>query len=193
MNYVLSIMLLGWLTFFPQQDKQSPCSMHDMHGHAAKNQDTAAGAPAQSAEQRHHAFLDEERAAIGRGEGFGMAFAADHNGYPGPRHILDLQTELKLTPDQTAAVQELFDEMKQQTLARGQEVLQAEDELERRFRDNRPEAELREQVLRVASLRGELRWVHLRGHLSAAKLLTKDQIAIYAHLRHGGHHGAGAQ
>ncbi len=53
-----------------------------------------------NAAEGHHACLDQERAALGRGEGFGMALAADHNSYPGPRHVLDLRNELKLSPAQ---------------------------------------------------------------------------------------------
>jgi hypothetical protein len=36
---------------------------------------------------------------IATGRGFGMAFVADHNGYPGPLHLLELKDRLKLTPD----------------------------------------------------------------------------------------------
>lgn len=194
MNHSIVVAFLFLGLFFPHQDKEKPPSApeQNMHEQMAQHHHMASEAPPQSPEARHHAFLDEERQAIERGEGFGMAFVADSNGYPGPRHILDLQNELKLTSDQAAAVQKLFAEMKQQALARGKEVLQAEEELDRMFRANRPEAELHEQVLRVGSLRGELRWVHLRGHLAAAGLLTKEQIAAYSQLRHGGHHGAGA-
>jgi Spy/CpxP family protein refolding chaperone len=189
---VAAFLFLG--LYFPQQGQEKPpCDpAQDMHEQMAQHHHMAPEAPPQSPEARHHAFLDEERQAIERGEGFGMAFAAEMNGYPGPRHILDLQNELKLTPDQAAAVQKLFDEMKQQALARGKEVLQAEGELERMFRANRPEAELHEQALRVASLRGELRWAHLRAHLAAAGLLTKEQNATYSELRHSDHHTAGA-
>jgi Spy/CpxP family protein refolding chaperone len=194
MNHSIVVAFLFLGLFFPQQDKEKPpiATEQEMHDQMAQHHHMSSEASPQSPEARHHAFLEEEHQAIERGEGFGMAFAAELNGYPGPRHILDLQNELKLTRDQAAAVQKLFDEMKQQALARGKEVLQAEGELERMFRANRPEAELREQTLRVASLRGELRWVHLRAHLAAAGLLTKEQIAAYSQLRHGSHHGAGA-
>ena len=39
---------------------------------------------------------------IATGRGFGMAFVADHNGYPGPLHILELKDRLKLTAEQEA-------------------------------------------------------------------------------------------
>ncbi len=47
--------------------------------------------PLGAAEAGHHACLDEERAALERGEGFGMALVADRNAYPGPRHVLELE------------------------------------------------------------------------------------------------------
>lgn len=34
------------------------------------------------------------------GAGLGMALPAELNGYPGPRHVLDLAAELELTSDQ---------------------------------------------------------------------------------------------
>jgi Spy/CpxP family protein refolding chaperone len=101
--------------------------------------------------------------------------------------LLDLKTELQLAPGQQAAVEELFARMQQQALARGKEVLVAEAQLDEMFARGRPEAELREQSFRVASLRAELRWAHLSAHLAARKLLTPEQLAAYQRLRHGEH------
>ena len=134
----------------------------------------------------HHAFLQSEREAIERGEGFGMALAADKNGYPGPKHVLDMKKELRLTPAQEAAMQKLFDQMKAKALAKGKDVLAAEQRLEELFAQGKSEDELREETYRVASLRAELRWVHLSSHLAAKKILTPEQIATYQHLRHSG-------
>jgi tyrosyl-tRNA synthetase len=133
----------------------------------------------------HHAFLQMEKYAIGRGEGFGMAMPADRNGYPGPKHILELKKELKLTSEQEAAVQRLMADMKTKALAKGKEVLAAEDRLGQYFKEGRSEAELREETYRVASLRAELRWVHLATHLAAKKTLTSEQNALYSKLRYG--------
>jgi hypothetical protein len=41
---------------------------------------------------------------IAQGLGAGMAFAADQNGYPGPRHVLELKDRLRLTPAQEARI-----------------------------------------------------------------------------------------
>jgi hypothetical protein len=134
---------------------------------------------------QHHAFLEAEREAIERGEGFGMALAADKNGYPGPKHVLDMKKELKLTPAQEAAMVKLMAEMKTKALAKGKDVLLAEKRLEELFAQGKSEDELREETYRVASLRAELRWVHLATHLAARKILTAQQIAAYQQMRHG--------
>lgn len=159
---------------------------HDQHA-------AAGAAQAQTTQAGHHAFLEQERGALERGEGFGMALAADRSGYPGPKHILELKAELKLTPDQEAAVQKLMAQMKEKAIARGRDILNAEARLEEMFKQGRTEAELREETYRVASLRAELRWIHLSAHLAAKKLLTAKQLAAYQNLRYGkraGHPGA---
>lgn len=43
---------------------------------------------------------DEEIAAFKHGKGFGLAKAAELNGYPGPKHVLALAKELSLTDEQ---------------------------------------------------------------------------------------------
>lgn len=150
----------------------------------------AAPAPSQHAHsanaemQHHHSCLEEERASIERGEGFGMAMPADRSGYPGPRHVLDLAADLHLTADQRAAIERLFDGMHEKALVRGREFFESQSRLEQMFRDGRPEADLREQSFRVDSIHAELRWIHLSAHLAAQKILTPDQIALYTHLRH---------
>jgi hypothetical protein len=145
----------------------------------------APAAPAKSAEAGHHAFFAEERAALERGDGFGMAMAADRAGYPGPKHILELKEQLKLSAAQEASVNQLRAQMKEKAVPLGKEVLAAEARLEEMFRGGRPEAELREQTQRIAALRADLRWVHLGTHLAARKLLTAEQNALYLKLRHG--------
>ena len=144
-----------------------------------------AAAAAPQAMAQHHAFLEAEREAIERGEGFGMALAADQNGYPGPKHVLEMKKELKLTPAQEAAMQKLMAEMKGKALAKGKDVLLAEKRLEEYFAQGKSEDELREETYRVSSLRAELRWVHLSAHLAAKKLLTPEQIAAYQPLWQG--------
>ena len=139
----------------------------------------------QPAEAAHHACLDEERQAIERGEGFGMALAADRNGYPGPKHILELREQLGLTPAQQAQAQQLFDRMRADALAAGRKLLDKESELERHFASGAADtARVRRLLEESAGLRAELRWVHLSAHLAARDLLTSEQRARYHALRH---------
>ena len=48
---------------------------------------------------------------LAAGRGMGLALAAELNGYPGPRHVLDLGDDLELTAGQRAAFEALFEAM----------------------------------------------------------------------------------
>ncbi len=175
----------------PAAQPQQARVQHESH---AQHAQSAQAPTAASAEAGHHAFLKLEREAIESGQGFGMALAADRNGYPGPKHILELKDALQLTPQQDAAVTALMSAMKEKALARGREILAAEARLEEMFRGGRSEAELREETYRIATLRAQLRWVHLETHIAARKLLSEEQLATYQKMRHGaGAHPHGSE
>jgi hypothetical protein len=53
----------------------------------------------------------EDITVLLKGEGIGMAKAAELNGYPGPKHVLALAGDLRLTTDQLGQVQAIFDGM----------------------------------------------------------------------------------
>jgi hypothetical protein len=156
---------------------------------AASASNVSSPTGAQSATEAHHSCLVQERSALESGEGFGMAMAAEQNGYPGPRHVLDRKEELKLGPEQEALMQALFGQMKDQAIAKGREILQAEKQLADMFAQGRPESQLREQVLRIESLRAELRWIHLSAHMATRRLLSPEQLLAY---RSQGHQAHGA-
>lgn len=133
----------------------------------------------------HHACLEAERQALENGEGFGMALAADRQGFPGPKHILDLREELALTPEQEKKVQLLFDHMRAQALAKGTEILAKEAELEALFASGVPETEkVRRLVKDSAALRADLRLIHLEAHLAAYAVLAPEARARYHELRY---------
>jgi len=134
----------------------------------------------------HHACLEEERQAIERGQGFGMALVADRNGFPGPRHILDMKDELELSADQVRDVQQLFDKMHSRAVELGNELLAKEAELDRLFAQSvSGEASVRHLLTESALLRAELRWVHIFAHLEARDLLTPEQRHAYHAARYG--------
>ena len=118
------------------------------------------------------------------GKGMGLALPAELNGYPGPRHLLDLADDLELTSEQTAQIQALFDEMQPQAIALGKEILTAEATLEEDFRqqtiDNNS---LESQLQTIATLQAQLRFVHLNTHLATVEILSPHQITLYNSLR----------
>ena len=120
------------------------------------------------------------------GRGMGLARAAELNGYPGPRHVLDAarKGQLALTPEQQAGVQRVYDAMEREARRLGARVVADEQALEAALRGGGlTDTELSERVTRLAAMHGELRQVHLRAHLETRALLTAAQVARYDEVR----------
>jgi len=121
---------------------------------------------------------------VGEGRGFGLAFAADQNGYPGPLHVLELTDRLKLTADQEAKAQALLHAMFVESKPKSARLLEAEAKLRRLFADRAADdAAVRAAVAEVERARSEVRLVHLLTHLKTRELLTEDQRRIYHEAR----------
>ena len=130
----------------------------------------------------------EEQAALAEGGGAGMAKAAELNGYPGPKHVLELAEQLALTPEQRRRTEALFQAMQAEAVALGARVLEKEAALDQAFAERRAEPASVEALVReIARLRGELRLVHLRTHFEMAGLLDPGQTQSYMRLRGHGH------
>jgi Spy/CpxP family protein refolding chaperone len=141
------------------------------------------------------ALSDEQMADLKAGRGMGLALPAELNGYPGPRHVLDLAEQLQLTDQQRAKTRSLFDAMKAEAVPIGERILADEIALDRLFAEHRiTQAALAELTTRIGVAQGELRAAHLRYHLSMMDVLSADQVARYVALRgYGakGHHSDG--
>lgn len=133
---------------------------------------------------------------IATGRGFGMAFVADHNGYPGPLHILELKDRLKLTAEQEAKAQAMMAATLAESRPKSARLLDAEAKLAQLFASGQAdEASVRAAVAEVEKTRTEVRLVHLMTHLKALDLLTEEQRRLYSEARWSapdGPHGAGA-
>lgn len=118
------------------------------------------------------------------GRGMSLALAAELNGYPGPLHVLELDSKLSLTEAQRAATQELFQRMKANAMAAGEDVINSERDLDRLFASKvaSPPA-LTEALARVAQAQARLRGTHLQAHLEVVRILTPEQVVKYNNLR----------
>ena len=118
------------------------------------------------------------------GAGMGLALPAELNGYPGPKHVLELADPLALKPEQREAVQAIFDRMKKRATDLGTRIVEGEMALEKAFRSGSIDAgTLQTQTTALAKLQGELRLAHLAAHLETKALLSPAQLKAYARLR----------
>jgi Spy/CpxP family protein refolding chaperone len=146
------------------------------------------------------ALSDEDIDALRKGEGMGMAKAAELNGYPGPVHVLTLTKQLGLTDSQQRQVTAIFERMSAAAKPLGAELIAQEQTLDQLFAKGEITPErLTTHTAAIAELQGRLRSVHLRAHLETRAVLSPDQIARYEQLRgyhqpqaptqHHHHHG----
>jgi len=130
------------------------------------------------------ALSDEEIASLRAGEGMGFALAAELNGVPGPKHVLELSDELGLSDEQIQRVEAVRTSMADLARRLGAELIEAERALDRAFGHAGPPAEHVASLIREAGdARTRLREAHLLAHLETAAVLTPDQIQRYAELR----------
>jgi Spy/CpxP family protein refolding chaperone len=151
--------------------------------------------PAYSGQEKREtkALSAEEEASLLNGEGMGMAKAAELNHYPGPRHVLELSRQLRLTPEQTTRARAVFERMRAEAVRLGALVVAGERELDRLFaRGEITPEKLREMSREIAAHRGDLRAAHLHAHLETRALLTPEQVKRYDELRGYGPQKSGA-
>ncbi len=126
----------------------------------------------------------EQIEGLQSGQGMGYAKAAELNHYPGPRHVLDLASELALTDKQLSATELLFQSMKNRAVKLGNALIEQERILDRLFANQSvSEALLESQLTTISQLEARIRYVHLSTHLSQVKILTQHQVKLYDKLR----------
>ncbi len=130
------------------------------------------------------ALSADEQADLLDGKGLGYAKAAELNGYPGPRHVLDMAESLQLTDAQRRQSEVLFERMRDEARRHGAALIEAERALDAVYASRSATRELVDRQLRVIeAVRTRLRATHLQAHLDQAALLTPAQVAEYARLR----------
>jgi Spy/CpxP family protein refolding chaperone len=130
------------------------------------------------------ALSDEEIRALLDGQGLGLAKAAELNHHPGPRHVLDMASQLGLSETQRAEAQQIYDRMHQEAVRLGKLLVAKESELDRLFANNDIDVPALQRIVRaIAQLQGELRITHLQAHIDMKRILSSQQIAQYDVLR----------
>jgi len=130
------------------------------------------------------ALSEQQIADLRAGRGMGLALAAELNGYPGPRHVLELAESLHLSDQQRAKMQELFTAMEVEALPLGERLIAQEAELDKAFADKKiTAATLAASTEAIGATHAALRQAHLKYHLFTIEVLTPTQVEQYAALR----------
>lgn len=128
---------------------------------------------------------DIESLQTGMGDAFGgMAKLAELNGYPGPRHILDLANELKLSDEQKANITTIYDNMRKKAVDLGQEIVNVEKIANGEFINKTiTDSQMKQLIFKSSEIYGQLRYAHLSTHLKMLDILTPEQVNLYNNLR----------
>ncbi len=152
--------------------------------YAQEHQHGATSAYAGEETREIKSLSDEEIADLRKGAGSGLAKAAELNGIPGPSHLLELKDEIRLDPQQTAAIQIFFDHMRSDAISEGNRLISYERALDLEFKNGTiTDDTLSKMIAKIEESRGRLRYIHLSAHLKTRLLLTVDQIDRYNSLR----------
>ena len=127
---------------------------------------------------------EEDIKELQAGKGWGLAKAAELNGFPGPIHLLEMKHEIKLTKTQTEKIEGLYHEMNERAIPLGKKLIEAERVLNKAFAAREiDEKTLGELLDNIARIRNALRYVHLSAHLKTPPILSLEQIKLYGRLR----------
>ena len=119
-----------------------------------------------------------------RGGGWGLAKAAELNGVPGPAHILEMAEKINLTDEQKRKIQKIYNDMKVEAVALGEQLIRLELELNSGFSNGTINKILLDKSVReIEKVRAKLRLVHLSTHLKTPNILSNEQIILYNELR----------
>ena len=121
----------------------------------------------------------------GTGEAFGgMAKLAELNGYPGPRHVLDMASELRLTDGQRVEIERIYQNMSNNAKSVGAAIIAVEQDMDGAFANKTITRENLKLLLdKSADLYAQLRFAHLSAHLDTIQMLTIEQVQMYNMMR----------
>lgn len=129
----------------------------------------------------------EEAEGYFSGAGMGQGLPAETFGYPGPKHVLELEKELQLTPEQKYHLEAIYKKMHTDALFYGKKMVAEELALDNFFKSGQTNSDLlANRVEKIGGLKWKLRLTHLTAHLKTRLILTPEQIQKYQALRAAG-------
>lgn len=127
---------------------------------------------------------EADSAGYVNGQGMGLAKAAELNGYPGPKHVLELAEQLRLSESQAERTKQSFDSMHLDAVRLGKAIVEKEQRLGKMYAEKKITPEnLAPLVMEIGALQSQLRLVHLKAHTDMVAILSEGQIKKYAELR----------
>lgn len=125
---------------------------------------------------RAQEILPPDKNQLLSGDAAGQTLVAEKNGYPTPQKILSFKDQLGLTKDQVRKVNEMMTNVPVSATVKGQEIIDAEDELNALFASGSiNEKTLRSKLERLGKMRADLRFIHLQVYLKGKQILSANQ------------------
>ncbi len=171
------------------QDDDSSMSkgrMQQMHGQAEGGMQGMGGMLSGVSEQEKEMLL--------KGGGLGAGMIAMTNGYPGPKHVLEMGDELELTAAQRESIGTIYGKVKAESVKLGTELVEKDEALAALFTTGSVSTkDVEKRSREIGELQGRLRAAHLNAHVQTHAELTPAQLAKLPTMQemHQMHEGSG--
>ena len=136
----------------------------------------------------------QEKEALLKGAGLGAGMIAMTNGYPGPKHVLEMGDELELTAAQRESLGKIYGNVKARSVELGTELVEKDEELTALFASGSVSTGEVEKLSReIGELQGRVRAEHLNAHVETFDALTPAQRETLSSMQgmHQMHQGSG--
>lgn len=178
---LVALVLLAGPAAAQEDSAQAPGAMRQHQMQQKPQMQGMKGMPGRGAAQGGRGMLggmsDADKQALKAGEGLGAGRLAMMNGYPGPKHVLEMGDELALTAAQKERIGTIFAEAKAGFAKKGAELVQKEEALEAMFASGSVDVEdMEDLAAEIGELQGELRAGHLAAHVRTKAALTAEQL-----------------
>jgi Spy/CpxP family protein refolding chaperone len=119
---------------------------------------------------------EQEKEALLKGAGLGAGMIAMMNGYPGPKHVLEMGDELELTAAQRESIGKTYGNVKAESVKLGTELVEKDEALTALFTaGSATTGEVGKLSRDIGELQGRVRAAHLNAHVETFDALTPAQ------------------